>query len=744
MQLNQLKKNQLLSHIEKLALRLFQEKNIYARADIAYDLKSAGIEGDSSLIDDIIHELFNSTKKPEVQEAIKQVFYNNNFTRSIVQNSAVKQLIKSGQLNKATELFEKQETEVKELLSSFSSEISILIENAGEFVKNKNVVAIATGTYQVDNVKSKAVSLYQNYSKIISGYSDARQSVLNLIEDYCIIRTEIVKRYRENVTRLTDVFGPKIKAVEPAIFDFDTIEYLQADKLLENIDLEFNNIMQSCEEVIAIINESVINDLSQSSKLIGKGKDAKAALVLAGVAIVKSHLKATKHATILNQGVALMRQKMDHDASSIKADLFRLQLINKTINEVSIPASHVFQRNFDHLFNRELESVFELFYETPILKDLKAEKDILLSEFNILNNQLVDHKNQVSNYESRLNSSKMLLTEYRELYQESLNHKPKKPNAAQKLLTLGAKQKSYRRDIDEWHHRYEPVIKAYFDINEDIRIDQEELEHHQKAAQLKEIQLKKSSRQLEQNSTAIFNNISDDDNIQEKLSKHLVPIINLLRIGKKVAELKIDSEYLEPIELEQINLDILPENTMNRLTEFSHSLKTHVGNALRENSLSGLIVNTKEEITEIDEGTNSNNASKNSTGTDITLKRNFNKIEVSKDQALMIEKQILDTALIAIDIVVETAKLKKLEIENALARSLYNSKLEELREQFKVKVDAVNDRSQVLAQVIKSINTSQQELQVDSLKELIETDDDFWITEKEVIAAFKSGKSITI
>ncbi|WP_194851159.1 hypothetical protein [Nonlabens antarcticus] len=745
MKQNPIQKTQILAHIEKLALQLFQEKKIYARADIAYDLKSSGIDGDSSLIDDLIHELFNSTKKPEIQEAIEQVFYNNNFTRSIIDNSAIKQLIKSGELNKAHELFITQEQKVKDLLTTFSGEMGALIEYAGAFVKDKNLVAKVTGTYKVENVKNKAEALYQNYSKIVYGYIDAKQSVLNLIEDYSIIRTEIVNRYRENVTRLTDIFGPAIKAVEPVIFDFDTIEYLQADKMLENIDLEFDSIMKSCEEVVAIINDSIINDLSQSSKLIGKSKDAKAALALAGVAILKSHLKATKHATRLNQGVALMRQKMDYDTSSIEADLFRLQLINKTINEVSIPTAHIFQRKFDNLFNRELESVFELFYQTAALKDLKAEKDSLLSDSNNFNNQVVDHKNQVSNYENRLSSNKMLLKDYRELYQESLAHKPKKPNAAKRLLTLGAKQKSYHRDIDEWHKIYEPVIKAYFDINEDVKIDQEELEHHQRALQLKEIQLKKLSRELDKNSTAIFNTISEDDNIQEKLSKHLVPIINLLRIGRKVAELKIDSEFLAPIKIEQMNLEILPDSTMQRLNEFTHSLKTEITTAFKEVSLVDTIVPTKKDEVKTDENNGSNNANKISKLTELTSKKiASDNVAITKGQSLLMEKQILDTALIAIDIVEETAKLKKLEIENFLARNLYESKLEELRQQFKTKVDAVNDRSQVLAQVIKSINTSEQQLQVDSLKELIETEDDFWITDMEVIATFKSGKSITI
>ncbi|ALM21998.1 hypothetical protein AAT17_12530 [Nonlabens sp. MIC269] len=751
MSLDAFNKSQVLDYIEKLAIQLFKEKSQFSRADLAYELNAFGISSDSNVIEKLIHELYNSTTKPEVKEALSLVFLNNDLSRGIVDNAKIKQWVSNGQLEKANSFLNEQEKEVRELLLKLSSEITMLVETAGDFVEKKNLVSITTGNYKIERVRQRAESIYQNYKTLLDSYDYAKQKVINLIEDYCIIRNEIIKTYRENVIKLTDVFGPRIKSIEPSLFDFDNLKFYQTDQMIEDIKLEFDSIMQSCGEAMAMINDSISTDLSRATKLIGKGNNSKATLVIAGLAVVKSQLNASKKAAKLSQNVELLKQKMDYDASNIHADLFRLQLVDKKINEIYIPAAHLFQRRFDEIVTQNLEPVFSSLNSSVELNDTFLQKNSLLQEYNELSAQIEDHIKQVAIYNSRIESNSQLLIDYKQLYENALSHSPRKPNLAKKLLSLGAASKTHRRDFGEWYQKYQPIIISYADIQEDIKLDREELETNQSSLQSLKIKLRKCAEKIEKNSLEIYNKIGENSSIQDKISKQLASVINILRIGRTVAEFNIDEEHLTPIEIERINSNVLPDEVTMNLEKFMASLRSDIVNIHDEVSAINNDNSDKEDDLEVMNDNSEDTSSKETKITHTTnektaIEKVHSKINesVSREQAVLIEKQVLDIAHLAVDVVEETAKLKMLQLENAISSKRYEQQLETLRAQFKEKVEQVNDRSQVLAQTIRSINSKNQPLHVDSLKELIDVNDQFWITEKEIITALKSGKSITI
>ena len=107
------------------------------------------------------------------------------------------------------------------------------------------------------------------------------------------------------------------------------------------------------------------------------------------------------------------------------------------------------------------------------LQELKRKKDELLNDYHKLEIEIEDHKVEVKRYSDNIQSNEQQLKDYRPLYLEAQKHKPKKPFFLFNILSLGSLKKTYNRDVAEWYQNYNPVIEAFCEFQEDIRIDKE-------------------------------------------------------------------------------------------------------------------------------------------------------------------------------------------------------------------------------------------------------------------------------
>ena len=57
------KKSEIYNLISGLSLQLLKDGNIYSRADVAFELKKLGVEGDSLQIETFIKETYNVSNK---------------------------------------------------------------------------------------------------------------------------------------------------------------------------------------------------------------------------------------------------------------------------------------------------------------------------------------------------------------------------------------------------------------------------------------------------------------------------------------------------------------------------------------------------------------------------------------------------------------------------------------------------------------------------------------------------------
>ena len=692
------KKSEIYSFISDLSLQLLRKENTYSRADVAFELKNLGVEEDSFQVELLIKETYENTD-PQTKKAIAKVFFDNRMSRPIIDENSVKALVERNQWTEAVSVLKQESNEVNRLLEAFMSTSAEVLNTTKKYVEKYQLAGYVTGSVQVSNVKKEAEMLYIDYQKFIDNYAQTKNQIIELIEDFTFLRSNILNLYREKVSFLTDVFGEKIKAIEPKLFDFNVIEWLDTASMLKNIELEYENLINTCTIIVSELHNKFSSNFSNSLRLLGKGSGGNSlSLAMVGLNIFNSWAEASQQATILKQEVEKMKQKMIYDVNLIKADLNRLQLIDTSLRNVYIPTAYAFQENFEIVFSKELKNLLNTLYENPQIKELKDEKDRLLAKFHSLESDIIDHQTHITLYEGNIQSEEKELKAYNPLYLKAKSQKPKKP------IFFG--RKSYNRDVAEWHQEYYPIIEAFVEAREQLKIDKEEFSNHKRIAEEKKKAIVAINKAIDKQSEQINQLISKDVSLQSKIAKYLAPMINLLRLAKKITELKIDEKYLKTVKLEiPQDIKLLPIEISNGLKSFLSKLKIDFQ-------------------TEID-------------------KQSFQKEQtVATPQTIYITNETSQLFSTAINIVEETLKLKELQLEGKIQQEYYTKQLTLLQNEFQNSFSKLNDRSKLITEISKNIQCGNQKDLKDVLLLLIDEQDK--ISESEIVKALKENKHITI
>lgn len=698
--------------IIQIAKREEKNNGVLSRADVAFELKSEGVKRDSFLVENLINEAFELADK-ETQKAFKKVFYNNRLTATIIDENGVYALLKKDNFQAALQLVV---TKIDTIHHSMN-EASRMLELVHNHRVTSGFLDSVSGSSQIDRIKKEGESLYQTYQNSINEYAKIKNSILNLIDDFVLLRSEILKKYREGVTQLTDVFGERIKSVAPHLFDFNSIEWLHTDKMLADIQFEFENLAQTCTQMMREIREKFTNNISASMRLLGRGggrTDWVAAMTMAGLNLLNAQIEARNKATQLRQELEKMRQNMNYDMQSIQADLSRLNLIDKRLKDVYIPVAQMFDTHFNQVYSREFENFLKTFYNNPKIAVLQQKKKELLQRYQVLEAELIDHRRQISNYQSMIVANEKQLTNYTPIYLEAKRTKPSKPFFLFNWLTFNSMGKSYNRDINEWYQDYGYVIEAYCSAKEDLRIDKEELASHIKASEELELKSKQLLRDVEKQSVLINKQIENDSDLHTKMAKHLTPLINLLRMARKIAEFKIEEQYLRTVRFEKIHVQILPNEIEGKITHLLRDLNVKVTKGI-QNEISDFVVSPSEHA----------------------LTTPQNQAQITQ----MINQNVHELMNSTNELIENTLHLRKLKIAGAIMQEHYENELSKLRKQFNQEISVYDHKGRIIKGVINS--NSEKNIK-EALLMLIDEKDDFWTNEQEVIGLLKENKDISL
>lgn len=410
---------------------------------------------------------------------------------------------------------------------------------------------IVMGTNGVKDVRSKASTMFDKYTKMVEAYHYAEDSVYGNIEDFTSLRSDIGTVYRDYALKLFDIYGDSIKMVSPDLFDFKRIEWLDVDEMLKYVELEYNKLTEKCAALIGEISDSFRTSLQgslQAYKSLSNGNKS-LGLAMAGLTMLEHYMGASERANRLKSDLSVFQMSVKHDATRIKADMGRLLVICKTLNDVVIPKANVFLRYGEKLLASDLKATLDALYADETIRPLEEQRKCLLQQMKALDMEMNDHLQNIDVYTSLINDITATLESKQGSYMEAKAKKPSKPFFLLNWLTFGMVNKNYYRDFAEWNAVCFPLVREYESYQVDLKLDKEELESHREEQTRIKNEYAKLSSELDKVSKEIRSKIVCSDDLKLKMLKHLRDMVAMLKLGREIMESKIDEKLVHTVDI---------------------------------------------------------------------------------------------------------------------------------------------------------------------------------------------------
>ncbi len=674
-----------------LAKELVKDGVKYTRADLAYELEKLGVSQDSLDVSRLVtaaYEFFNSN------ESIREAFCNNDGTRSLVDELAVSQLMEAGEHEEA---FGHLGAEADNANASMR-QLARLVKNSPVEGKEGGKFDIASwiiGTSGVKSVKAAAGAYFEKYSQLVNGYKCAKDDVKATIAEFVDIRGYVADSYREYAMKLMDVFGDSIRSVAPNLFDFDTVEYLDVDEMHKAIQLKYDVLAEKCAMLIQDISTSFFQSLSQSAKAIGSSReeDNTAKLIWATANMWGHYSYASEQGSVAKQELEKFKQDIKHDVTTIVGDYTRLASVFKILNDLYIPKAEAFYKYSEEVFTEELRQLFDILYKDEEISGIARKRDDLLEETRRVERDIADHKLNIEYYKGSIANGQELLKNKQADYRKAVSSKPEKPFFLLNLFTFGNANKKYNKQIYEWKEYMEPVIIEYDNYKAEMKLDSDELRKHERNLKKATDELHKNKMELKNLNRQIADKIKVTDEVKLQFGRHLGNIVRLMHIAKDVVESKLDAKHVKTVQIKDFRKTELPEEIESRLNTFKDSLEK------------SLTVSVDGE-------------------------------EMEEDDRLLLQSgnQMVERNL---GMLKELSKLMMLRKQGETASKDYDKALEEIRAQFVGEMKKTDDKSAVLMETIRRMNTAANK---DELREaLLALDENGEFISKRDLEDFLSG-----
>ena len=647
--------------IHDIAHQAQQDGSIYTRADLAYDLRELGISQDTVKIGWLVWEAYQYFKNDDV---IKSFFYDNDKKVSLVAEYQVDHLISE----KDDTLFPLLQNKLQDGNRSLEKlEQAITQTMNGSVGKaGMNVLNTVMGTQGVVNVRNEATFVFNNYSQLVGSYDDAKGNIKYLIADFTKLRAYVCDIYRQYTMVLTDAFGNSIKAVAPELFDFDSVEWLDVQSMLQAVKLDYDKVTERCSMLMSDISNSFTDSIKQASSSYRGAGNKQAGLLLAALNMVSHYVDAEQKTTELKQELLSLKNSVKHDVTLIKGDLSRLFVIYKSLNDLYIPQSEAFCRFSKQVLTTEWQQLEDALYENAEIKQMKQQRDEILAKSQEVEKEMTDEEMNISYYTSHINECQQLLDSLRPQYEQAKESKPQKPFFLANLFTLGASGKKYNRAIYDWNLACKPVISRFEDLQVDVKLDQDELHIHQTAFAQNKKRSEELKHELKKQNKLIMDHIKVNPSIRVKMLPHLEDMVKMLRIAREIANSKLDSKLTKTVSMERISTE-LPAELRQNISTFADSVR----NLAQDNYQ--VVSPTPEEPDYMPEVLEAENTAVQNT----------------------------------IGLLESWGHLQAMKAQSAIAHKQYDEELEKLQNEFRKNLADIDNKSAILRKSLQKINTAQ-------------------------------------
>lgn len=676
--MNQKDKTTIYDAIRNIAAKLCKDGETYLRADLAYELKQYGIDADSIDVSRLAleaYKYFNNDRN------IKQAFVTNDSRSALIDEYQLTDLLDNDKPEDAMALANKELAKTSDTLAALKRDIDMNMSLAVAKAAS-GMMDTVTGTGGVKAVRTEASTLFDRYSKMVGTYHEGEDTVRRNIADFTTLRTDIGATYQEFAMQLIDIYGNNIKAVAPNLFDFNQVQFLDVDSMLKHTELEYNRISDKCSALIGEISDSFQNSLKSSIaayKSAGQGNKA-LGLAMAGLGMLNHYMEAGERTNRLRSDLSVFKTSIKHDSTLIKADLGRLLVIYKTLNDVVIPKADIFLRYASKLMSSDIKAITDSLYDNAEIRPLEEQRRELLAQLKVLDGEINDHLQNIDVYQSFISDITTTLDSKRASYRDAKARKPTKPFFLLNIVTFGKANKDYNRNYAEWDAVCYPLVREYENYQVDLKLDKDELAAHQSDLNFKKQEQHLAKQKLNEVNQRIRSKINASNDTQLKMLPHLRTVIAMLRLGREIMETKLDKKLTGTVSIPDFkSTERLPADIENNLSLFTSTLadNIHADRGMAEALFNG-----------VDDYRGVNAIDRKYSEEDLA------QVTEASEQTLQQGISLLDSAL----------QLRKQQLNGKLASAAYDEAFDKIASDFRKQIKSIDNKSAFVREVMRRAN----------------------------------------
>lgn len=676
--MNQNDKTTIYDAIRNIAAKLCKDSETYLRADLAYELKQYGIDADSIDVSRLAleaYKYFNNDRN------IKQAFVTNDSRSALIDEYQLKDLLDNDKPEDAMALASKELTKTSDTLAALKRDIDMNMSLAVAKAAS-GMMDTVTGTGGVKAVRTEASTLFDRYSKMVGTYHEGEDTVRRNIADFTTLRTDIGTTYQEFAMQLIDIYGDNIKAVVPNLFDFNQVQFLDVDSMLKHTELEYNRISDKCSALIGEISDSFQNSLKSSVaayKSAGQGNKA-LGLAMAGLGMLNHYMEAGERTNRLRSDLSVFKTSIKHDSTLIKADLGRLLVIYKTLNDVVIPKADIFLRYASKLMSSDIKAITDSLYDNAEIRPLEEQRRELLAQLKVLDGEINDHLQNIDVYQSLISDITTTLDSKGASYRDAIARKPSKPFFLLNIVTFGKANKDYNRNYTEWDAVCYPLVREYENYQVDLKLDKDELAAHQSDLNSKQQEQHLVKQKLDEVNKQIRSKINASNDTQLKMLPHLRTVIAMLRLGREIMETKLDKKLTGTVSIPDFkSTEKLPADIENNLSLFTSTLADNIH---ADRGMAEALLNGVDDYRGVDEKDRKYS------------EEDLAQVTEASEQTLQQGMSLLDSAL----------QLKKQQLNGKLASAAYDEAFDKIASDFRKQIKGIDNKSAFVREVMRWAN----------------------------------------
>lgn len=723
--------NPVYEEILELANSLVRENQQFTRADLADFLKAYNYSEDSAEITQVVYNAFRHYK------------YNPNIRKAFLDNDRHRLLTETYHIPAASYVDRESCFKMLQLrLRDSNNSLSLADQQYDQLtdISSPHKVGLQnylTGTAAIEQVRTAATTLYGNYEQLVENYREAKYDLKTLIADFVYMREWVQLEFTRQVTALQLLFGDSIRAVDPELFDFDSIAYLDTEQMLQQIQLAYDTLVSQCGVLINEINANFGNSLTQAAQSISKAKNLKAGIVIGAARLITHHLQAAERANQLKQQFLLLQNQVKHDAATIQGDLGRLTVIYKWIHDIYIPRTESYFDRADELFGHEWKEFFQALFSTPELQELGEERSEMLEELDELELNIIDNRQTIQTYRDNVERNQTLLAALRPTYQKALADKPQRPLVLLNWLSFGSLMRSYHRKVTEWDNVARPVIDQYQSLLCDVKLDIEAQRQQEIALKHHQARHEECADELKELHQQIRRELLVSPEAKRRILPHLESMVNLLRLGREIIESKLDPSLLQTVSIPEVDIR-LTEAEQERIREFVAELsESLVPDKLKEKSTSEKQQEAKECQSDSEEPVDEQSKQPEEEEQDELQKQ-------EEEEKAQMYQSLQEAVGQAVQTLESYLSLVQMRLKGQVAEQLYADHLMLLRRRFQTMFRTIDNRQALLQQTLAHIHTADTPEQVTAALLELMSSEACRLTETDLNQFLRGEKTIEI